>query len=193
MKGGDGRFFQGQRQITRYEAAELTARALAHMDRDSVEQRTMMIQRLAEEYTDELNRLGVRIRDLENKMGTIHVSGDVRLRYRYQKDHNEGNNSWDFRPRIRFDAAIDDHTSATVRFMADSQNFTVGDKSAASQSTIYPNLVYVMHTFGKTTNLLIGRWEYAMGNSLSLQHFDEMDGVQLDRAEGGGYVDGRLW
>ena len=191
IEGVDGHFFQGQRHITRYEAAELTARALAHMDRDSVEQRAM-IQRLAEEYTDELNRLGVRIRDLENTVGNIHVSGDVRLRYRYQKDHNEGNDSWDFRPRIRFDAAIDDHTSATVRFMADSQNFTVGDKRAASQSTIYPNLVYVTHTFGKATNLLIGRWEYAMGNGLSLQHFDEMDGVQLTVQKGaitwmGGY------
>ena len=56
IQGVDGQYFQGNRNITRYEAAEMVAKAMAHMDKASVEQRAL-INKLADEYADELNNL----------------------------------------------------------------------------------------------------------------------------------------
>ena len=52
IQGVDGSYFQGERNITRYEAAEMVAKAMAHMDRATVEQRAL-INKLADEYADE--------------------------------------------------------------------------------------------------------------------------------------------
>ena len=72
IQGVDGQYFQGNRNITRYEAAEMVAKAMAHMDKASVEQRAL-INKLADEYADELNNLGVRVSALENRV--VAVSG----------------------------------------------------------------------------------------------------------------------
>ena len=42
IQGVDGQYFQGGRTITRYEAAEMVAKAMAHMDKASVEQRALI-------------------------------------------------------------------------------------------------------------------------------------------------------
>ena len=42
IQGVDGEYFQGQRNITRYEAAEMVAKAMAHMDQASGEQRALI-------------------------------------------------------------------------------------------------------------------------------------------------------
>lgn len=76
IQGVDGQYFQGNRNITRYEAAEMVAKAMAHMDKASVEQRAL-INKLADEYADELNSLGVRVTNLENRVGNTRVFGDA--------------------------------------------------------------------------------------------------------------------
>ena len=79
IQGVDGSYFQGNRNITRYEAAEMVAKAMAHMDKASVEQRAL-INKLADEYADELNNLGVRVSALENRVGNVKLTGDARVR-----------------------------------------------------------------------------------------------------------------
>ena len=76
IQGVDGQYFQGNRNITRYEAAEMVAKAMAHMDKASVEQRAL-INKLADEYADELNNLGVRVSALENRVGNVKLTGMV--------------------------------------------------------------------------------------------------------------------
>ena len=61
---------------------------MAHMDKASVEQRAL-INKLADEFADELNNLGVRVSALENRVGNVKLTGDARVRYRYQKDSKE--------------------------------------------------------------------------------------------------------
>ena len=50
------------------------------MDKASVEQRAL-INKLADEYADELNNLGVRVSALENRVGNVKLTGDARIRY----------------------------------------------------------------------------------------------------------------
>ena len=85
IQGVDGQYFQGNRNITRYEAAEMVAKAMAHMDKASVEQRAL-INKLADEYADELNNLGVRVSALENRVGNVKLTGDARIRYIHQSE-----------------------------------------------------------------------------------------------------------
>ncbi len=68
--------FKGQNEITRFEMAQMIAKAMANQDRANAEQQTM-INRLA----NELNNLGVRVARLEDRVGNVKVTGDVRLRY----------------------------------------------------------------------------------------------------------------
>ena len=128
IQGVDGNYFQGNRSITRYEAAEMVAKAMAHMDRASVEQRAV-IHKLADEYAEELNRLGLRVAALENKVGNVKFSGDARFRYRYQNSAGsragkENDNSWDYRIRLRGQAQFDERLKATVSISSDWQSFS---------------------------------------------------------------------
>lgn len=72
--------FKGQKDITRFEMAQMIAKAMANQDRANAEQQEM-INRLADEFSNELNNLGVRVGRLEDRAGNVKVNGDVRLRY----------------------------------------------------------------------------------------------------------------
>ena len=72
--------FKGQHNITRYEMAQMVAKALVRQDRVDAEQNAI-INRLANEFSAELNNLGVRVSALENKVGNFKFTGDARVRY----------------------------------------------------------------------------------------------------------------
>lgn len=73
--------FKGSNPITRYEMAQMVAKAMANQDKANAEQQAM-INRLADEFGSELNTLGVRVAKLENQVGNVKVTGNYRLRYR---------------------------------------------------------------------------------------------------------------
>ena len=58
--------FKGNNPITRYEMAQMVAKAMANQDKANAEQQAM-INRLADEFGNELNTLGVRVAKLESK------------------------------------------------------------------------------------------------------------------------------
>ena len=195
IQGVDGQYFQGNRNITRYEAAEMVAKAMAHMDKASVEQRAL-INKLADEYADELNNLGVRVSALENRVGNVKLTGDARIRYRYQSEGDKikgtdqvvnekqtNDNSWDYRVRIRANAQVNDRTKVTYGISTNSISFA--DNSTASNSdnnNIYTDLANVDYNFGGNNwDLLVGRYEYIMGGPRAYGFFygDAFDGAQL--------------
>ena len=101
IQGVDGVHFQGERNITRYEAAEIVAKAMAHEDRANAEQRAL-INKLANEFSDELNNLGVRVSNLEERVGNVKLTGDARIRYMNQNGTtNKDDGSWQFRGRFQ--------------------------------------------------------------------------------------------
>ena len=73
--------FQGQTNITRFEMAQMVAKAMARQGQVDAEQNAI-INRLANEFSAELNNLGVRVSTLENKVGSFKFTGDARMRYR---------------------------------------------------------------------------------------------------------------
>lgn len=190
IQGVDGSYFQGERNITRYEAAEMVAKAMAHMDKASVEQRAL-INKLADEYADELNNLGVRVSALENRVGNVKLSGDARIRFQHQSagesNGNDGagyknDSSWDYRVRVRANAKVNDRTTVTYGISTDDINFA--DNGAASDNgNIFTDDAKVDYNFGGDHwNLSVGRTDtYVLGgeNAYGFQYGDVFDRAEL--------------
>ena len=188
IQGVDGQYFQGNRNITRYEAAEMVAKAMAHMDKASVEQRAL-INKLADEYADELNNLGVRVSALENRVGNVKLTGDARVRYIHQDSDDQGkgevknDNSWSYRVRVRANAQVNDRTKVVYGVSTNNVNFA--DNSTASDSkdnNIFTDRAFVDYNFGGNSwDLKVGRDEYDMGGgrAYGFLYGDTFDGAQL--------------
>ena len=194
IQGVDGQYFQGNRNITRYEAAEMVAKAMAHMDKASVEQRAL-INKLADEYADELNNLGVRVSALENRVGNVKLTGDARIRYIHQSEGDKdkagepvnaatkNDDSWSYRVRVRANAQVNDRTKVTYGISTNSISFADNSKASDSDNNnIYTDLANVDYNFGGNNwDLLVGRYEYDMGNGhgYGFLYGDTFDGAQL--------------
>ena len=181
IQGVDGQYFQGHRNITRYEAAEMVAKAMAHMDKASVEQRAL-INKLADEYADELNNLGVRVTNLENRVGNTRIFGDAFVRYRYQNGNKKNDNSWDTRFRIRAQGQVNDRTKVTAGVSTGFRPFASNGAASDEGNNPYVDLAKVDYNFGsKNWELSVGRNDvYRIGrDAYGLQYFDALDGAEL--------------
>ena len=150
--------FKGQNNITRYEMAQMVAKALVRQDRVDAEQNAI-INRLANEFSAELNNLGVRVSTLENKVGNFKFTGDARLRYTGKNDARDS--KFDYRGRVKFEATVNDNTKAVVR-LAGSKEF--GAEGAPKAEL---DRVYVQHNFGKYATVAAGRQDLIVGNGLA--------------------------
>ena len=164
--------FKGQNDITRYEMAQMVAKAMANQDRANAEQQAM-INRLADEFSNELNNLGVRVARLEDRVGNVKVTGDARLRYR---DAEHAKSKFDARARVQFNAKVNDRTDAVVRLT--SGNFELGNSQNGGNSNATIDRAYVNHKFGERVSLKAGRFGQTIGGGLA---FDgTFDGAQLN-------------
>ena len=161
--------FKGQQNITRYEMAQMVAKALVRQDRVDAEQNAI-INRLANEFSAELNNLGVRVSTLENKVGNFSFTGDARLRYQNSKneDTNTYKSKFDYRARVQFDATVNNNTKAVVRLAGEKEEF--GGKGNPETSLDH---VYVQHNFGKYATATAGRQDLMIGNGLVYDDYFE--------------------
>ena len=158
--------FQGQHNITRFEMAQMVAKAMARQERADAEQNAI-INRLANEFSTELNNLGVRVSTLENKVGNFAFTGDARLRYQTaNKDGvvDSNKSKFDYRARVQFDATVNDNTKAVVR-VATEKEFGQSDKDNTTKASV--DRVYVQHNFGKYVTATAGRQDLVVGNGLA--------------------------
>ena len=168
--------FKGQNNITRYEMAQMVAKAMANQDRANAEQQAM-INRLADEFSNELNNLGVRVARLEDRVGNVKVTGDARLRY---QDSEDDKSTFDARARVQFNAKVNDRTDAVVRVT--SGNIELGNSSVDANGNkagdAQIDRAYVNHKFGERVSLKAGRFNQVLGGGLA---FDgTFDGAQFN-------------
>ena len=64
--------FDGEKLMTRYEMAQIVAKAMA---------KGANVDKLAAEFADELDSLGVRVAKLESKADAVKITGEVRYHY----------------------------------------------------------------------------------------------------------------
>ena len=70
--------FRGNKHITRYELAQITAHLLAKKDSLTAEQQSI-VDKLSREYANDLSNLGVRISELEKKTGKTFLITELRV------------------------------------------------------------------------------------------------------------------
>ena len=165
--------FGGQKNITRYEMAQIIARMMAKEDQYNAEQRAT-IDKLAAEYADELDSLGVRVSNLEKKVGNISWSGDARMRY--QSNDNGADESWNGRIRINMKGQVNDSTTVNARLSTDTVKFDNGD----SDADIGAEVLNVNHDFG-AWDVTLGRFGNSFGNQGGWLYGSAygMDGAQI--------------
>ena len=164
--------FKGERNITRYEMAQIIARMLAKEDQLNAEQRATL-DKLAGEYADELANLGVRVSNLEKKVGNLYWSGDARMRY---QDKATGDDSWNGRMRINVKGQVNDSTYVQGRL-----NATMDFKESEDDSDVQFDQLFANHDFGTAATVRLGRQPIAFGDQGGWLYGDSngYDGAQV--------------
>ena len=97
--------FDGDKLMTRYEMAQIVAKAMA---------KGADCDKLAAEFADELDTLGVRVAKLEKGADAVKIAGQIRASY---ADNSNGkNDNARFRTRLIVKGAINDGWTYTGRF-----------------------------------------------------------------------------
>ena len=153
---GDGTY-RGDQEITRYEMAQMVARAMAKSGVNGADK--AMIDRLAAEFADELNNLGVRAAALEKKVDNVKWTGRVRYRYIHRSeekmsDHEKENqNTNQVLLRLEPTARINENWVGKARI-----DYGKGDNmnTAANETSATVDRIYVEGTYG-TTKIDLGK------------------------------------
>ena len=166
--------FKGERNMTRYELAQFIARLMAREDQLNAEQKATL-DKLAGEYADELANLGVRVSNLEKKVGNISWFGDARMRWKekgYNTDGSRKADGWDGRMRINAKAQVNDSTYVRGRFTS---NMNFKDNADANTKM---DVLFVHHQFGDKVGMNLGRNFLTLGQT-GMYYDDFFDGAQL--------------
>ncbi len=96
--------FGGDKLMTRYEMAQITAKAMA---------KGANCDKLAAEFADELDNLGVRVANLEKKADNVKITGQIRYAYADYDDKKAEKHT--LRTRLFVNGQVNDDWSYTAR------------------------------------------------------------------------------
>ena len=155
--------FGGDKLMTRYEMAQIVAKAMAN---------GANVDKLAAEFADELDNLGVRVANLEKKADNVKITGETKLRY-WSYDGVDEHDKTALRTRIFVKGQVNEDWSATA-MLENVQNFTGsydGEENTDFQRA-YVN--------GKLGGMAVqaGRYSFADFNG-GLIYDTRMDGAQV--------------
>ena len=174
---GDGTF-RGDKTISRYEMAQIVAKAMAKSDKADAENKAL-IDKLAVEFASELNNLGVRVAKLEANASSVKTSGDVRIRYT-KSDSNKDATQLKF--GLNFNGNVNDNVSFTGRIVAQNKYSDhkdvdgVYDNQLEDQFSIERAYVTVKDLGGMKFD--IGRQPIFLGQGI-IADFDYFDGAKV--------------
>ena len=102
--------YGGDKLMTRYEMAQIVAKAMA---------KGANVDKLAAEFADELDSLGVRVANLEKKSDNVKITGQIRMSYRdtdVDKHDGHGLSQGRLRTRLFVNGTINEDWTYTGRF-----------------------------------------------------------------------------
>ena len=171
--------FKGERNMTRYELAQIIARLMAKEDQLNAEQQATL-DKLAGEYADELANLGVRVSNLEKKVGNLYWSGDARMRY-ISSSSDKQKDTWDGRMRINVKGQVNEATYVQGQVMSQMKFKDADASKPKTDGTTFMSQLYVNHNFGKDVAVRLGRQPIAFGNQGGWMYnaLEGYDGAQV--------------
>ena len=168
--------FKGERNMTRYELAQIVARLMAKEDQLNAEQQATL-DKLAGEYADELANLGVRVSNLEKKVGNISWAGDAKMMYTNNAEKGV-KDTYKGRIRLNVKGQVNDATYVQGRILT---NMYFKDAGKDDGNTTMDRL-FVNHSFGDKTSVVLGRQDLTVFGGL--EYDDAFDGAKLAYNDG---------
>ena len=154
--------FRGDRLMTRYEMAQIVAKALA---------KGANVDKLAAEFADELDALGVRVAALEKKSDNVKVTGQMRYHYAHHSGDITGHDN-KLRSRIWFTGKVNDNWNY-VGMLQNNQDFT----NNAEDGTTDFQRAYLEGRLGGT-KVTAGRHDFTIVDANLYD--DRMDGIKVE-------------
>jgi hypothetical protein len=154
--------FGGDKLMTRYEMAQIVAKAMA---------KGANVDKLAAEFADELDNLGVRVANLEKKADNVKIAGEVRAHYVSHK-RNDTESTSKLRSRLWVNGQINEDWTYTG-MIENVQKFA--HSNSGDEETEFRR-AYVN---GKLGGLAVqaGRWNEVVSTGSVLD--SHLDGVKL--------------
>ena len=149
--------YGGDKLMTRYEMAQIVAKAMA---------KGANVDKLAAEFADELDSLGVRVANLEKKSDNVKITGQIRASYR--SGDNSAHESY-LRTRLFLNGQINEDWTYTGRF----QNRQYFDNESGDDS-LDLNWAYVSGPIGGV-KVEAGRQDFVKSDVMDTRG----DGVKL--------------
>ena len=153
IEGYPGGTYGGDRLMTRYEMAQIVAKAMA---------KGANADRLAAEFADELDSLGVRVSNLEKKADNVRITGQIRYEYGDRNGDMQKTKGkvaqHRLRSRIFVNGNINEDWSYTGRF-ENNQSL----KNSSGDDTVRLNQAYVNGRLGGV-KLIAGKGDHYTGN-----------------------------
>ena len=136
--------FGGDKLMTRYEMAQITARAMA---------KGANVDKLAAEFADELDNLGVRVANLEKKADNVKINGQFRMRNEHNYKANGDKDETALRTRLWVNGQVNDDWSYTAML----ENTQKMDNNKGDNDTEFKRA----YLDGKVGGLQVraGRWD----------------------------------
>jgi hypothetical protein len=157
--------FKGDKTVTRYEMAQIVAKA---MSKSVNPEQKAMVDKLAAEFSSELNTLGVKVEGMQSQLDNmVKISGDARVRYENTQDTLEGT---DFRARLTFDGKINNNIKFNARLT--SNNIAYNQNGAVNAQVDTANATF--HALGLTNT--IGRQDIKLGSGFMAD--TQFDGIK---------------
>lgn len=154
--------FKGEQNITRYEMAQIVAKA---MGQDLSGEHKATVDKLAREFSEELSSMGVAIEDLQAEQERVKISGDARVRYAAIDNHGDDS---DFRARVTVDGKIDDNLKFNTRISSGNIGYDKSNEEAIFDTA---NLGFSVWGLDNT----VGRHDLYLGNGMIMD--DTINGI----------------
>ena len=170
--------FKGERNMTRYELAQIVARLMAKEDQLNAEQQATL-DKLAGEYADELANLGVRVSNLEKKVGNISWAGDAKMMYTNNAEKT-AKDTYKGRIRLNVKGQVNDATYVQGRIVTNMWFKDAKPEDGDGNTTM--DRLFVNHSFGDKTSVVLGRQDLTVFGGL--EYDDAFDGAKLAYNDG---------
>ena len=151
--------YGGDKLMTRYEMAQIVAKAMA---------KGANVDKLAAEFADELDSLGVRVANLEKKADNVKITGQIRASYKDVDGDHKGNEGR-LRTRLFINGQVNEDWTYTGR-LENSQYYT----DEAGDDDVDLNWAYVSGRVGGV-KMDAGRMDFTFADVVD----NRGDGVKL--------------
>jgi len=175
---GDGTFL-GNRNITRYEMAQMIAKAMAKNPSGATKAE---LDKLAAEFRSELDSLGVRVAELEKHADMVQWTGKIEYTYNHHKyDGGVKTSGHGGVFRLEPKAEVNEHWTANARFDAsyDGQNDVTGSNQTYRDGNVTHNNVKLKRVYAEGNydkfNVKLGRFGFC----------PDEDGIAIDTVVSG--------